>query len=200
MALVDSWLNGLKKAPLLESGRLFMRPMCAGDLSFIHENMNDKRISYNLSYTPHPYTVEMAENWMKNIDYGMSHANCCYWAVCEKETKAPIGSMGISIFKEQEGAEMHYWINADHWNRGYCTESSKRMIVHVFDILNAHRLAITHRENNLPSKKVIEKCGFVYEGMQRDGLKRFGKFENVICYSMLRDDYKKLKSQNVFSY
>lgn len=195
MSLVDGWLSGLKKAPILTSERLVLRPITAGDAAFIQASVDDKRVCDNLSYTPHPYTMEMAETWVKNVNFGMTNNNCCYWTICENNTQVPVGSMGISIFREQEGAEMHYWINANFWNKGYCSEAAKRTISHVFDTLKAHRLAITHREHNIASKRVIEKCGFIFEGEERDGLKRHGTFENVLRYSMLYDDYVRAKQQ-----
>lgn len=197
-ALVDGWLTGLKLAPSLESNRLLMRPICAGDVAHIQQCVDDVRVSNNLSYTPHPYTMEMAETWTRNVNYGMSLGNCCYWTICEKETGEFVGSMGLSIFREQEYCEMHYWIAADQWNKGYCTESAKRIVVYVFEKLNMHRLQITHREHNIASKRVIEKCGFTFEGSARESLKRFGKFENVFSYSILRNEYFALKEKGIF--
>jgi RimJ/RimL family protein N-acetyltransferase len=166
-----------------------MRPIAVGDVEHIQRCVDDRRVSDNLSYTPHPYTMEMAENWVRSVNGGMQNANCCYWTISDAATGRFIGSMGLSIFREQDGGELHYWISANEWNRGYCTEASKRVIRHFFEDLGMHRLAITHRECNLGSKAVVAKCGFIREGNLRESLKRFGKFENVITYSMLRDEY-----------
>jgi RimJ/RimL family protein N-acetyltransferase len=197
-ALVDSWLSGLKNAPHLYSQRLLIRPIHVSDVEMIQKSINDKRVCDNLSYTPHPYTVEMAESWVRNVNAGMAAGTCRYWTIVHRESKNFIGSIGLSIFKEQEGCEIHYWINADEWNRGYCSEATKRVIKYAFEDLNIHRLYVTHRENNAPSEKIIKKCGFIFEGKQRDGLKRFGKFENVMTYSMLRDEYLAMKRNGIY--
>jgi RimJ/RimL family protein N-acetyltransferase len=198
-ALVNSWLEGLKKAPRLDSDRLVLRAMHAGDVTEVQFHVNTKAVSDNLSYTPHPYTIEMAENWMRNVSNGMTNGNCCYWSVCSRATGEFIGSMGLSIFNEQDGAEMHYWFGEKFWNNGYCTEAAKRTILHVFENLKLHRLQITHRKGNLASKRVVEKCGFVFEGELRDQLKRFGNYENVLYYSMLADGFLKLKNSGRFA-
>ncbi|MDR0715698.1 MAG: GNAT family N-acetyltransferase [Puniceicoccales bacterium] len=197
-ALVDSWMGGLKKAPQLYTNRLSLRAMHAGDFSDIQYHVNTKAVCDNLSYTPHPYTMEMAENWMRNVNYGMNNGTCCYWSICDRATGEFIGSMGISIFREQDGSEIHYWIGEKFWNKGYCTEASKRTIKHVFDDLKLHRLQITHRKENVGSRRVVEKCGFVFEGEFRDELKRFGAYENVVHYSMLADEFFKLKEEGRF--
>ncbi|MDR2738120.1 MAG: GNAT family N-acetyltransferase [Puniceicoccales bacterium] len=197
-ALVDSWLPGLKKAPVLESERLELRPLCVGDVEHIQRSINDKRVCDNLSYTPNPYTLEMAESWVRSVNYGMLNDNCCYWTICDLKTGRFIGSIGISVYKEQEGGELHYWVSAEEWNKGYCTEASKRTIVHFFEDLKLHRLAVTHREWNIASKRIVQKCGFVFEGNLRDSLKRFEKFENVFSYSMLDNEYLALKKKGVY--
>lgn len=198
MALVDSWLTGLKNAPSLYSERLHLRAMNAGDVNNVQYHVNTEAVCNNLSYTPHPYTMEMAENWMRNINAGMGYGNCRYWSICDRSSEQFIGSMGLSLYKEQEGAEMHYWLGEPFWNKGYCTEAAKRTIVYVFEELKLHRLQITHREGNIASRRVIEKCGFVFEACMRDYLKRFGKFENVLSYSMLSDEFFALKKQGRF--
>lgn len=199
MALVDSWLGGLKNAPELLTKRLRLRAINAGDVNNIQYHVNTEAVCNNLSYTPHPYTMEMAENWMRNINRGMDNGTCRYWSICDRKTEEFIGSMGLSLFIEQEGAEMHYWLGEAFWNKGYCTEAAKRTIQYVFEDLKLHRLQITHREGNVASKRVVEKCGFVFEGTMRDYLKRFGKFENVMSYSILCDEFFKLKKNGAFN-
>jgi RimJ/RimL family protein N-acetyltransferase len=142
--------------------------------------------------------MEMAETWVRNINYSMSQDGCCYWTICEKNSAKFLGSMGISIHREQEGGEIHYWINADEWNKGYCTEAAKCTISHFFEDLKLHRLAVTHREGNTASQVIIKKCGFVFEGSLRDYLKRFGNFENVFTYSMLRNEYLAMKKNGLY--
>ncbi|MDR2720741.1 MAG: GNAT family N-acetyltransferase [Puniceicoccales bacterium] len=197
-ALVNSWLGGLKNAPQLDTNRLLLRAMHAGDVSEIQYHINIKAVCYNLAYTPHPYTMEMAENWMRNINYCMEHGTCCYWSVCDRITDEFIGSIGVSIFREQDGGELHYWVGEKFWNKGYCTEAAKRVVEYIFEDLKLHRLQITHRKGNVASKKVIGKCGFVFEGDFRDELKRFGVYENVMHYSMLADEFFELKEAKVF--
>lgn len=198
-ALVNSWLTGLSKAKTLETSRLIIRSLTAGDAENIQQALNDKRVSEQLSYTPHPYTIEMAEIWLKNVNFGMDRGNCCYWAICQKSDNKFMGTVGTSLFPDQDNAELHYWMAYPFWSKGYCTESSKRVITHVFEDIKAFRLQVTHREQNIASKSVILKCGFTLEGNLRGALKRFGKYENVMYYGLLRDEYFKLKEQGTFA-
>ena len=51
-------------------------------------------------------------------------------------------------------------------------------------------LAIGHFKENSRSRRVIEKCGFHYEGTLSQAFQRFdGKVFDDVCYSILREDY-----------
>jgi RimJ/RimL family protein N-acetyltransferase len=162
-AWVNSWLRRLKNAPQLDTSCLVLRAMHASDVFEIQYHVNPKAVCYNVDYTPHPYTMEMAENWMRNISHCIERRTCCYWAACALTSGEFIGSIGINIFREQDGGELDYWIGERFWNQGYCTEAAKRVMMYVFEDLKRHRLQITHRKGNVASRKVIEKCGFVFE-------------------------------------
>ena len=58
-----------------------------------------------------------------------------------------------------------------------------------FEKINFHKVQICVRPSNLPSKRVIEKCGFTYEGTLRDYFYRHGEYEGRMFYSILRNEY-----------
>jgi hypothetical protein len=43
--------------------------------------------------------MEMAENWMQNINSGMEHETCCYLAMCDRAGGDFIGFMRFNIFR-----------------------------------------------------------------------------------------------------
>ena len=48
-------------------------------------------------------------------------------------------------------------------------------------------------ETNIRSQRVIEKCGFTYEGTLRRAYRLYNnEIREVRCYSMLREEYEKL--------
>ncbi|WP_144488282.1 GNAT family N-acetyltransferase [Bacillus sp. ABP14] len=62
--------------------------------------------------------------------------------------------------------EIMYAVSSEYHNNGYATKATKGLIDYLFentnvDVLNAIALII-----NVPSNKVIEKCGFVYLSQQ----------------------------------
>ena len=49
----------------------------------------------------------------------------------------------------------------------------------------------SHFVINSQSKRVIEKCGFTYEGTLRDSFFIDDKYIGRLFYSILKDDYEK---------
>ena len=59
-------------------------------------------------------------------------------------------------------AELGYWIGEEYQCRGYSTEACELLIKRAFEDLNINQVYATYREENLASKRVLEKLGFEY--------------------------------------
>lgn len=118
------------------------------------------------------------------------------WCITEKGVGKPIGSIGFEVDKyrpEINSREMGYSLSKEHWKKGYMTEAAKRLIRYGFDELKLDVLMIRTSDANLRSQRVIEKCGFVYEGTLRRAYRLYNReIREVRCYSMLREEYEKL--------
>ena len=63
---------------------------------------------------------------------------------------------------QQRFAEIEYCIGSAFQRCGYATEATNAVIRFGFEKAELHKIQICHRSNNLPSKRVIEKCGFKF--------------------------------------
>jgi RimJ/RimL family protein N-acetyltransferase len=66
------------------------------------------------------------------------------------------------------GLEIGYWAPTGHAGKGYTTLAVKIALLYAFDKLGADRVQVGCDQTNLASKRVIEKCGFAFEGVQRN--------------------------------
>ena len=66
------------------------------------------------------------------------------------------------------------------------TEAVKALINFGFEKIGLHRIQISAKEMNAPSKRVIEKCGFVYEGTFRDYFFMDGQYVDRLYYSIIK--------------
>ncbi|HDR8184120.1 TPA: GNAT family N-acetyltransferase [Bacillus thuringiensis] len=63
--------------------------------------------------------------------------------------------------------EIMYAISNEHQNHGYATKSTKGLIDYLFKETNLNVLNAIALINNVPSNKVIKKCGFTYLSEQK---------------------------------
>lgn len=64
--------------------------------------------------------------------------------------------------------ELGYWIGKPYWGRGLIPEASRALICHAFEDLGVQRLWCVCDDSNDKSKRVMEKCGFVFDRIEED--------------------------------
>ena len=83
-----------------------------------------------------------------------------------------------------------YELSRRYRHHGYMTEALRAMVQNAFEVMNVEVVSISHFVGNDPSRKVIERAGFIFEGVQPCGFKRFdGEVFDNVCYSILRSEY-----------
>ena len=81
-----------------------------------------------------------------------------------------------------------YWIGAPFARQGYMREAILALTHHAFTRLDLSRLEAACLPENLPSRGVLEKCGFKYEGVAQSYLQINGRWRNHVLYANLRSD------------
>ena len=116
------------------------------------------------------------------------------WAVIEKASGECIGQIAYFLVDSKNHfAEIEYCIGAEFQCRGYATEATKAVISFGFDRINLHKVQICTKTINKPSRRVIEKCGFTYEGTLRDYFFMNGEYVGRHYFSILREEYEAKK-------
>ena len=81
-----------------------------------------------------------------------------------------------------------YWTGAPFSRQGYMSEAVRSLIPFVFDTLGFHRLEAACLPGNTPSRRLLEACGFKYEGLARKYLKINGLWQDHLLYAVIEDD------------
>ena len=85
-------------------------------------------------------------------------------------------------------AGLGYWVRRSEWNRGIATEAANAALSHALGGLRLHRIEALVALENKMSQRVIEKLGFVREGIAREAEFVDGRYLDHIQYSFLRTD------------
>jgi ribosomal-protein-alanine N-acetyltransferase len=91
-------------------------------------------------------------------------------------------TMGGVMYGAMRGAHIGYWIDRAYANRGYTTQAVNLVTRFGFQELNLHRIEIYIRPENLPSMRVAEKAGYIFEGLRPRYLHIDGSWRDHFCY------------------
>jgi [ribosomal protein S5]-alanine N-acetyltransferase len=126
-------------------------------------------------------SLEFIRTWIKH--QGM-------WAITLKENEKVIGWILLGDTNRYDRyKEMEYVISVCYQNKGYATETVKRVLEFAFTEMDLLVVALCHYPFNIKSKRVIEKCGFTYEGTLR---KYSRNLADSVRYSMTKEEWKNL--------
>ena len=184
----------MKKFPMLETERLLIRGFELSDAPAVQRLVNDIDIARSTLHIPYPYTLEMAEEWIASQKEQLENGTSIELAIALKKDGELIGAIAISaINREDETAEIGYWIGKKFWNNGYCTEAAKRIVQYCFEELKLNRVYAIHFSTNPASGRVMEKIGMKKEGVLRQNKKKWGEFIDTPIYAILREEYEQQK-------
>lgn len=135
--------------------------------------------------------AKICENINESLESVRSLINCQEsWAIVLKENNRIIGSIFLSdINRHDRYKEMEYVISENYQKKGYATEAVKHVLKYAFTELDLLVVAVCHYPYNIKSKRVIEKCGFMYEGTLR---KYSRNLTDSIRYSMTKEEWENL--------
>lgn len=112
-----------------------------------------------------------------------------YRAICVNDH--PIGSIFVmpGIGKDQRRGEIGYAISSKYWGKGIATEAVKMVVSCVFKELSyLDRVEGLVFAENKASQRVLEKAGFVKEGLLKKYLFVKGKSRDIVVFSMVKSD------------
>jgi RimJ/RimL family protein N-acetyltransferase len=168
-------------------GRIFFRPIEPEDEPVLRRWINDPRIWSTLGQRTPANSVREME-WINN--YGKSTTDYVF-GVALKDGNRLVGSIGLhDINPINHKAILGIMIGeVECQNQGYGTEAVRLALRYAFEELNLNRVALHVFDHNPRAIHVYEKAGFVFEGRQRQAFFRHGKFRDVLCYAVLREEW-----------
>jgi RimJ/RimL family protein N-acetyltransferase len=89
---------------------------------------------------------------------------------------------GVTSHKDELG----YWLGRDYWTKGIMSRVVKSFCSYGFDSLHLIRIEATVFEHNLSSSRVLEKCGFQYEGILKKYYMKDDNFIDVRLYAITK--------------
>jgi RimJ/RimL family protein N-acetyltransferase len=135
----------------------------------------------------------MAEEWIRTHQEGFERGEFINFAIVPQSSQKLIGAIGLTLHQEYVHAEMGYWVGKPYWSQGYCTEAAREVVRYGFEDLSLNRIHAMHLSRNQASGKVMMKVGMKYEGKRREHILKWGVFEDVELYGLLKSEFEELQ-------
>ena len=79
-----------------------------------------------------------------------------------------------------------YWVRKSAQGRGFATEAANAMVRYAFGALGMRRIGLTYSAGNEASRRIAERLGFSFEGVQKSAnVLPGGKTADRYCYALL---------------
>lgn len=172
--------------PIIKSKKFILRPYRKGDEKAVFKHVNDKIISRNTATIPYPYPFKKAEEWVEvNLERNKKgNKENIVWAI---EIDGEVsGTIGLHHITKEHKAEVGYWLGRQFWGRGIMTEAVKLVTKFGFEKLKLRRIYGHVYLFNEPSKKVLEKSGYKFEGIIKKESKKGKKYLDAYLLAKVR--------------
>src|SRR5579859_5185179 len=173
--------------PFLVGERVYLRPLEPAQDNHLYSTwLNDEEIRRYFSI--YPTSDARGKERLENLYKSFGHI---IFGVALNSDNRLIGLVGLKDINTLNQSAEFYVIIGDRsaWGKGYGTEATNLMIRYGFMELNLNRIQTQDMEDNIGGWRADEKAGFKYEGTLREVILRFGKYNNVKVYSLLRSEY-----------
>lgn len=165
----------------IRTERLLLRGPVLADASRISLLAGDYDVASMTGTIPHPYTEEMAVDWIRSLHEGEEGV-----AFAIDLAGALIGCIGYRAY-DAAHAEMGYWLGKPYWGMGFATEAARALILHAFQAEDFAYLTIGHFRENPASARVIAKLGFEPSGEVLRECAARGNRSRCLTYRLTRD-------------
>jgi len=137
---------------------------------------------------PEPVPPGFASAWLERYEEGRRDGSREAFAIVGGEGEFLGIAMAPRIDRESQTAELGYVVAPVTRGRGVATEALRRLTAWAFEELGMLRLELMISVENPASKKVAERCGYVFEGVLRSLYFKPGLREDTEIWSRLATD------------
>ena len=177
----------------IDTERMILRPPVHGDF----RNWSWQRESSAEFLTP------WEPAWAADHLTRKSFTNRVYWAqrsitngsavplfLIDRQSEGLVGAITLDNIRRgpAQSATLGYWVGQSHARQGYMREAIEAVVHYAFAQMDLSRIEAACLPENTPSRGVLEKSGFKYEGVAQSYLQINGRWRTHVLYACLRND------------
>jgi RimJ/RimL family protein N-acetyltransferase len=175
---------------------LVLREVRADDAHSISVRRSDPVTAAYQSWEA-PYPVERAEAIVAAV-LAMDGPTADEWymvAIARPDDDEMVGDLALFLKWGGRTAEIGYTLSPEARGVGFATEAVEGILDYVFDTLGVTRIEASLHPDNVASARVLERTGFLYEGLTRSDYWVGDEVSDTAHYAMLRPDLDSWRSR-----
>lgn len=176
--------------PILRGARITLRGYREGDLPDFYAVHSDPRVMRYWSF-PAWTEISQAREYFDSALGGRDAGRLLCWAIAEAGSDRVMGGVTLFAINRVQGrAEIGYALGSAHWGRGYAQEALRLALGHAFAGLGLRRVEADIDPRNGASCRLVERLGFVREGVLRERWEVAGEVCDSALYGLLARDFR----------
>lgn len=155
----------MKNLETIETGRLVLRKMTLADAPDVMDFCSRQQTAYWAGMEPMRQIADAEDV----ISWGNVFEDDLQYGITEKGSDRVVGILGAEV-DYREGEMLYvlgYLISPEVEGRGFMTESVTSLCERLFENTPVDRIMCEIRPDNIPSRRVAAKCGFLQDPCQR---------------------------------
>lgn len=178
----------------LETPRLLLRPFREEDAADLYEYARDPRVGPPAGWQPHK-SLEESREIIRTV-----FINPNTFAVVNKRDGKVIGSAGFVGRHREElpgpDDEIGYSLSHDYWGQGLIPEAVEEILRYGFEELGLACIWCGHYDFNDKSRRVVEKCGFLYRFTEKTWVELMGEERRELHYALTKEEWLARRGRN----
>lgn len=175
--------------PSLGDGVVSLRAWRDDDVDAMVAALDDPDVSLWIPVIPYPYRAEDARGFIAVTERGADAGRTVAGAIVDATDGRLLGGIELgSISLTNASADVGYWVASSERGAGVATRATSLLVEWGFHEMQLDRIELLADVDNIASRRIARKLGFVEEGVLRSHLNtRRGRRDSVV-HARLRSD------------
>ncbi|HTI16595.1 MAG TPA: GNAT family N-acetyltransferase [Trinickia sp.] len=178
---------------VLTTPRLILRPLRDEDAQALFEVWSDVDAMRYFSFPAMTCLDQARERVASKLRPSAANGETL---ICVLELRATSEVLGdCALFRADEQcrrAEIGFSLQRKFWGMGYMSEAASAVIEYAFDTLNLRRIEADIDPRNVASARLLDRLGFVREGLLRERWIVGDEVSDSALYGLLKSDRRQL--------
>jgi len=184
---------GARKKVRLETERMTLRPPMHADFR-AWSGLRQDSAEFLTPWEPMWASDHLSRKGFTNRVYwaqrSIANGNAVPLFLVRRADDALLGAITLDNIRRgpAQAGTTGYWIGQPFARQGYMKEAIEAVVHYAFRTLDLSRIEAGCLPENTPSRRLLEQCGYKYEGVAQSYLQINGRWRNHVLYANLRSD------------